>query len=178
MKTDLELETWRQEWRDRTEPLPELKKKIRRQNLRTAAAAIAICLCLAVSSTEAWLHRSWFMAGMAAGIAFAGVFVGGFAWWVRRGAWKPTAQTTLAYAELSYKRAVAKARTLRFSFHLLLAMIVLFAGFTAWHWHDFHLRERMILGAIVIELFFLKHLERRKKREIVETKKLVDDLKE
>ena len=35
MTSDLELETWQREWQEQTEPLPELKKKIKRQNLQT-----------------------------------------------------------------------------------------------------------------------------------------------
>jgi hypothetical protein len=42
---DAELETWRREWRDRAEPLPELKKKIKRQNLQTIAAGIVLAAC-------------------------------------------------------------------------------------------------------------------------------------
>ena len=109
MNHDTELEIWQREWQEQTEPLPDLKKKIRRQNLKTVAAIFAVCVCLAISTAAALRTRSSFMAGMAVGIAFAGVFLGGYAWWVRRGAWKPTAQTTLAYAELSHRRAVAKA---------------------------------------------------------------------
>jgi uncharacterized membrane protein YozB (DUF420 family) len=176
--TDTELETWQQEWRDQTEPLPDLKRKIRRQNLRTAGAVVAICLCLAVSTIAARRNHSWFLAGMAAGIGFAGVFMGSYAWWVRRGAWRPTAQTTLAYAELSHKRAIAKVRTLHFAFYFLLATTVLLAGFVAWNAKNFHVRDGAILAAIVVELFFLKYYGRRKQREIEETKKVIDDLKE
>jgi hypothetical protein len=175
--TDTELETWKQEWRDQTEALPELKRKIRRQNLRTAGAIIAVCLCLAFSVIVAMRTRSPFMAGMAAGIGFAGVFLGGYAWWVRRGAWKPTAQTTLAYAELFHRRAAAKARTLRFSFNFLLVATVLLAGFLAWNWRNFHTRDGIVLAALVIELFVLKRFGRRKKREAEETGKLVEDMK-
>ncbi len=178
MTIDTELENWQREWRHQTESLPELKRKIRRQNLRTVAAVVAICVCLALSTAGALRARSVFLAGLATGIAFASLFAGGYAWWVRRGAWRPTAQTTLAYAELSYKRAVAKARTLRFSFYFLLIATVLFAAFTAWNWKNFRARDGVILAAIVLELFFFKYYGRRKKREIEETKKLVDSLKE
>jgi hypothetical protein len=169
--TDIELETWKQEWRDQTDVLPEFKRKIRRQNIRTAAAIIAVCLCLAFSVVVALRTRSPFMAGMAAGIGFAGVFLGGYAWWVRRGAWKPTAQTTLAYAELCHRRAVAKARTLRFSFNFLLVT------FVAWNWRHFHARDGIVIAALVVELFVMKRYGRRKKREAAETGKLVNDLK-
>lgn len=178
MTTDTELETWRREWRDQTEPLPELKRKIRRQNLRTAAAVGAICGCLALSTIEALRIRSAFIAGLAVGIGFASLVLGAYAWWVRRGAWKPTAQTTLAYAELSYRRAVAKSRTLRFSFYFLLAATFLLTAFAAWNWKHFAVRDGLIIAAMGIEAFFLRHYGRRKQREIEETKKLIDDMTE
>lgn len=177
MSNDTELEIWRQEWRDQTEPLPELRKKIKRQNLRTAAAIVAIGVCLAVSTSVALKTRSPFMAGLAAGIVFASVFMGGYAWWVRRGAWKPTAQTTLAYAELVHRRAIARARIVRFAFYFLLIATVLLAGFVAWNWKNFHARDGVIIAAMTVELFFMKHFGERKQREIEATRKLIDDLK-
>ena len=158
MTTDTELESWRREWRDQAEPLPELKRKIKRQNLRMIAGVIAICMCLAISAIEAFRHRSAFETGMAVGISFAGLFLGGYTWWVRRGAWKPTAQTTLAYAELAYKRAIAKSRTIRVSFYLLLATTVLLTALVARDWKNLSLRDSVIIAAIVAELFFLKYL--------------------
>ena len=178
MNTDTELETWRQVWRDQSEPLPALKKKIRRQNLRMAAGVAAICVCLALSTMAAVRTRSWFIAGLATGIGFASLFLGSYAWWVRRGAWKPTAQTTLAYAELSYKRVIAKSRTLRFSFYFMFATVLLFTVFVAWNWKTLGVREGIIVAAMVAELFFLKRCGRRKEQEIKETKKLIDDMQE
>ena len=178
MKTDLELESWRQEWRDQTEPLPQLKKKIRRQNLRTAAAVIAIVCIAALSTVEALRTHSSLVAGFAVGLVVASVCVGSFAWWVRRGAWKPAAQTTLAYAELSYKRAVSRARTLNFAFYFLLITVVLFAAFSAWNWRNLHVRDGAVLAALVLELFFLRHYEKRKRREIEETTKLIENIQE
>lgn len=178
MSSDTELETWRLEWRNHTEPLPDLKKKIRRQNLRMAAGIFAICLCLAISTVMAMRSQSSFMAGVAAGIACASLFLGGYAWRVRRGAWKPTAQTTLAYAELCYRRAVAKARILHFSFYFLLVATVLLAALMGWNWKHFQARDGMVLAALVSELFFFKYLGRRKQREMEETRKLVNDLKQ
>lgn len=174
---DTELEIWQREWQDPIEPLPDLKKKIRRQNLQTVVAILAICVCLTGSTVAALHTRAPFVAGLAAGIAFAGLFLGGYAWRVRRGAWKPTAQTTLAYAELSYKRAVARGRTARFSFYFLLAATLLLAAFVGWNWRNFHTRDGVVVAAMATELFFLKHVERRKQREIEQTGKLLEDLK-
>ena len=177
MNHDTELETWQQEWRAQTEPLPDLKKKIRRQNLQIVAAIFAVGVCLAISTVVALRTRSPFVAGLAVGIAFAGLLLGGYAGWVRRGAWKPTAQTTLAYAELCYRRAIAKARTARFSFYFLLVATLLLASFVGWNWRRFRTRDGVIVAAMVAELFFLKHVERRKQRELEETEKLFNDLK-
>lgn len=177
MTTDTELETWQREWRDQTAPLPDWKRKIRLQNLRSVVGVIAICLCLTLSIVEALRTRSAFMAGLASGIGFASVLLGGYALRVQRGAWRPTAQTTLAYAELCHKRAIAKARTLRFSIYVLLVATILCTALVAWNWKNFHARDGVIVAALVAELFFLQHYERRKKREIEETRKLLDDLK-
>lgn len=178
MTVDTELETWRREWRSQPEPLPELKKKIKRQNQRTIGAIAAICVCLALSTVEAMRTRSSFIAGLATGLWFASLFLGSYAWWVRRGAWKPTAQTTLAFLELSYKRAVAKARTIRFSFYFLLTVTILYGAFVTWNWKTFSAREAVVLVGIVTELFLFRYYGRRKKREIEETKKLLDQTRE
>jgi hypothetical protein len=176
--TDTELETWRQEWRDQTQPLPELKRKIQRQNLRTFAAIVAVCTCLAFSTIEAVRTRSWFMAGLATGIGFAAALLGAYGLWVRRGAWRPAAQTTLAYAELCYQRAISRARILRFSFRFLLIATALFTLFMAWNWKNFHARDGAIIAAMAVESFFLRYYAQRKQREIEETKQLVDGLRE
>jgi hypothetical protein len=175
---DQELETWRREWHEQTGPLPDLKKKIKRQNLRMVAGGILLGACLAFTTLEALQTRGVFMSGMASGIWFATLVGGSYAWWVRRGAWKPTAQTTLAYAELAHKRAIAKARTIRFSFYFLLTATLLFALFAVWNWKAFAARDGLVIAAMVLELFYFVYLGRRKKREIGETGKLVDQVKE
>jgi hypothetical protein len=175
---DTELENWRHEWRDRPEPLPELKRKIRRQNQRTAAAIVAVVVCLVISTVVALRTHNSFMNGLAVGIAFAGVLLGGYGWWVRRGAWKPTAQSTVAYADLSYKRAVARSRTLRFSFYFLLTATVLFVAFIAWNWTHFAARDGVVAVAMAVEVCFLKRSELRKKQEVEQAKKLLDNFNE
>ena len=182
MTIDTELEMWRREWRDQTAPFPALKRKIRRQNLRIIAAVAAIALCLVLATVGALRSRSSFMAGLVVGIAFASVFQGGYAWWARRGAWKPAGQTTLAYAELSYKRALATARTTRFSFYFLLVGTVLYTGFVAWNWMAWTAAPRatgaLVVAAMVIELFLLWDNRRRAKREIEETGKLLEQTRQ
>ena len=175
MTRDIELESWQQEWRDQTEPLPELKKKIKRQNLRTALAIVAVVVGLALSTAAALRGHGSFMSGLATGMWFACIVMGGYAWRVRRGAWKPSAQTTLAYAELANKRALAKARTLRFAFYFLLTATVLFAGFAAWLWRTASDKWllALVLTGMVAELCWMRYLARRNRREVEKTRKLL-----
>ena len=175
---DIELEIWRREWRTRTEPLPELKKKIRHHNLQMIVAVTIICVFLALSTIEALRTQSSLMTGLAVGFWFTSLLVGSYAWWVRRRAWTPTAQTTAAYLELSYNRAIAKARTIRFSFYFLLSATVLFTGLSAWNWQAFSTREALIFAALVSELFLFRHYGVRMKGEIEETKKLMEQTRE
>jgi predicted lysophospholipase L1 biosynthesis ABC-type transport system permease subunit len=178
MTTDTELERWQQEWREHTDPLPELKKKIRRQNWQTAAAIIAICACIVLATLAAIHRQSAFFAGSATGMGVASILLGGYAWWVKRGSWKPAANTTLAYAQLTHKRAHAKARILRFAFYMLLVTVILFSGFIAWNVKQAHARDWFIDAALIAEIFYIKRQERRKLLEAQETKKLIEDIRE
>jgi TRAP-type C4-dicarboxylate transport system permease large subunit len=178
VSVDTELETWRQDWLSESDPLPELKRKIHRQNLWMIAAVVALVVCVAVSAVWASRTHSSFAAGLLAGLLFSSLCVGAYSWWVRRGAWKPAVQTTLAYAELTYKRAIAKVQTLRFSFWFLLAAIVAFGVILACDWKHFHAPFAAILAAMVVELFWIRSKERRKRAEVDEAAKLIENLKE
>jgi hypothetical protein len=79
--------------------------------------------------------------------------------------------------ELAHRRAVAKARQLRFSSFLLLAATLLFALFVAWD-SKLRLRDIAIIGALGLEWVFFRHYERRKRREVKQTKELIEDMKE
>ena len=111
-------------------------------------------------------------------MGFASMVLGGYAWWVKRGAWKPAANTILAYAELTHKRAQAKSRLLHFAFYFLLVTVILFSGFLAWNLKRVHPRDVFIDAALIAELFYIKRQERRKLQEMQETKKLIEDLRE
>ncbi|HEX4002712.1 MAG TPA: hypothetical protein VHX36_08690 [Candidatus Acidoferrales bacterium] len=172
MTVDTELDVWRRDWQEETEPFPMLKRKIRRQNLRIAGAVIAIAACLVVSTIEAVRTGNAFVAGLATGIGFAGIVQGGYAWRVRRGAWRPASQTTLAYAELAYKRAAATARTTRFSFRFIVIAAAVYAGVAVWHWKTFSLAYGLILVAMVIEAFWLNYNRQRAARGLEDSRKL------
>jgi hypothetical protein len=176
---DNELETWKVQWRAESEPLPRLKKKVERQNLKGALGVLAICACFAFAVVEALRTRNSFWEGLAIGIAIASVVLGSFTWWVKRGAWKPAAKTTLGYAELLHKRAVAKSRTLRFAFHFLLVATILFAAFLAWNWKSFRVtRDAAVMAAMALEMLWFWRLRKRVQHEAGQLKQLIKDLTE
>lgn len=177
MTADTELENWKQEWGERTGPLPQWQTRIRRQNLWTAAAAVTLGVGLTLATAWAAQARTSFTAGLAVGMWLATLVLGSGAWWLRRGAWKPNAQTTLAYMELAHRRAVAKARQLQLSFYLLLSAILLLAIIAAWNWKAPSMRDLAILAVLGFELIYLRRFRQRKQREAERTRKLIDDMR-
>jgi hypothetical protein len=175
---DTELATWQQEWREQTEPLPDVRKKIKRQDQWTTFAIAAACILLVLSAIAALHTHNSFFSGFAAGLWFTCLTTGAYAWRVKRGTWKPTAQTTAAYIELWHKRAIARERIIRFGFRFLLTAIVLYAGFAAWHWRDFSKMGVVVLTAMIAELFWFVRIGRKKRQEIELTQKLLQSSKE
>jgi hypothetical protein len=176
---DAELDSWKSAWRERTDPFPALKRKIARQNLRTIAAIVALLLCMGLSIAGAVHFDTVFMYGLVTGLWSTALIVGAHAWWVRRGAWKATAQTTLAYAELSHRRAVARARTLRFTLIYGLVLIVLITGVLAWNWRDLSTISALIVLAMSIELLIFRYyLQPRRRRDVEEAARLVAYIRE
>jgi hypothetical protein len=175
-----ELETWRREWREVSDPLPDLKKKIRRQNRRMVLVVAILCFCLAASTVAALRTGNSFLSGLAAGLWVTSVLSGCCSWWVRRGTWRPAAQTTRAFLELSYKRAVAKSQTIRFCVYFLAIAMLLYAGALLYFWSTSSLKPLglLVFAAMIAELFFLRRLGRRKQREVQETRRLLEQITE
>ena len=183
MNLDTELESWKQEWREPSGALPDaklddLKRKIKKQDRRTAIAIVTVCVCLAISTFAAWRLRTAFLEGLASGIWFASLTVGAYAWSVKRGTWKPTAETTAAYIELSYKRAVARARTARFIFWMIVVATILYGCFLVWDWKGASPRFISIFAAMVAETFWLYAVARKGKRAVETTRKLMESSRE
>jgi Na+/melibiose symporter-like transporter len=170
MTVDTELESLRQSWRRDTEPLPELKRRIRRQNRRMAWGVALLALVLIAATVMAVLHPDSFWRGFLVGVAIAILVGGGYAWWVRRETWAPAAETTQAFLELLHKRAVADLRKLRFLRHFLLVTLVLLAAFEIWRGYTITTRTALIFAAMALEWIFLMALERRKARAVESTR--------
>jgi hypothetical protein len=186
---DRELELWKEEWRAETGPLPTLKKKVRRQTLLMIAgwvvAVPAAVLGLAYfarlvmrdPSPDNIVLTSFGWVGMPLAMAF---FV-----WNQIGIWRPNAQTTRAYAELSYKRARSELRGLRVVFYMLYAE-VFFLACVIWIF-----RVKWILHAsptdrfgrlVVVPVVFLGTwifmiwYRRHKNKQLTESKSFLDQL--
>jgi hypothetical protein len=175
---DTELATWQQEWREQTEPLPDVRKKIKHQDQWTTFAIAAACILMVASLIAALHTHKSFFSGFAAGLWFTCLTAGAYAWRVKRGTWKPAAQTTAAYIELWHKRAVARERIVRFAFRFLLIAIVLYAGFAAWNWKDFSKMGVIVLTAMIAELFWFVRIGQKRRQEIELTRKLLESSRE
>jgi hypothetical protein len=128
---DRELELWKEEWRAETGPLPALKKKVRRQTLRMTVGWV-----VAVPATVFGL--AYFARLVLRDPSPDNIVVTAFVWvamplafaffaWNQIGIWRPDAQTTRAYAELSCKRVRAELRGLRVAFYVLCAEVFFLA---------------------------------------------------
>jgi len=170
---DPELASWRREWHQQPEQLPDLKKKIRRQDRRGLLQAGLMGGFLIFSLVAVWHFETSLSRGFATGLWFGCLIMGVYVWRVRRGTWKPAAQTTAAYLVLLHKRAVAKHSIVQFAFRFLLTTAVLYAGFVAWRWKHLSVEGAVVLAAIIAELFYLGYVARKRRREVDATKKLL-----
>jgi Flp pilus assembly protein TadB len=172
--TDIELEAWRREWRGAVAALPDPRQRIRRQNLRKALALSALVVCLAVSTVGAVREPGSFWKGLATGLWVTTLLVGGYAWRAHRGAWRPAAQTTQAYAELCFRRAQAQDRTRRFAFGLLLIATSLYVAYLALSDGPIGTVPALVAGGLVLELLLFLFLRRRDRRNVEEARRLME----
>jgi Na+/melibiose symporter-like transporter len=190
---DRELEIWRQEWRDETAPLPEIKKKIERRNRRfllsNMVAVVGLVAILVFATVVAWRDPRPEKIAWAVGIWVLGFVGSGYRLWVQRGTWRPAAQTTRAFVELSYNRAVAKVRAIRFGFYGILVWVAYYAALAVWKWNvvwpdvkadpgDWALALGGVLLMLAAAFLWLAWLRRRKVVELEEAKKLLEEMKQ
>lgn len=170
---DPELASWRREWHEQAEQLPNLKKKIKRQDRRGILQAFLVGALLVLSLIGVWHFQTSLSRGFATGAWFSCLIMGVYVWRARRGTWKPAAQTTEAYLVLLHKRAVAKQKIVQFAFRFLLTTTLLYAGFLAWRWKHFSAVSAVVLVALTGELFLLRYMERKRQRQVDATQKLL-----
>jgi hypothetical protein len=190
---DRELQTWQKEWRNATEPLPEIQKKIKRQNrgfvLGNTGAALAFFGGLALSVVAVRQEPSPERIAWAVGIWVLAFVSGGYRLWNQRGTWRAATQSTRAFVELAHKRTVAKLRSIRFSFYAIGAWAIFCAVLTAWRWNalfpEFHAHLAEYVGALggsllmfVAAFLYLAWYQRRKTTELEQTKRILEAMKE
>lgn len=117
----------------------------------------------------------WF--GLPLGFAF---FV-----WNQIGTWRPDAESTRAYAELSYKRLLAEVRGLRFSFYVLYAdacflasVIWIFRVKRILHAPPADRFARLVVMPVVLlgTWIFMVWYKRRKNKQLAEAKSFLEQL--
>jgi len=186
---DRELERWKEEWRAETGPLPTLTQKVRRQTLWMSVgwvvAVPAFVLGLAyfaklvvrVSSPDNIALTAFVWVGMPLAIAFSV--------WNQIGTWRPDAQTTRAYAELSYKRARSELSGLRFAFYVLYVEVFLLACViwifrVKWILHASptdRFARLVVLPVVVLGMWiFMIWLRRRRTIRLAEAKSFLEQL--
>jgi hypothetical protein len=193
MTEDRELETWREQWCSVAEPLPELHKKIKHQNLFFVISNIAAGLTFvaalifatwAVRQEPSRLRISW-----AVGIGVLVFVCAGYRIWAQRGTWHSEAQSTRAFVELWHRRLVTKIRLIRMAFYLISVWIVFCGLLAAANWSvigpDVHahptdwLRDIGILIVGLVGVFvWLTWYRQRKLARLDEVKKLLDGMKD
>lgn len=124
---DDELRDWMADWQADPEPAPEIRdairQRIKRKSLRMAlAVAFEILFTLAML---AFLTRSAlrdpapFNVGAMVCLALLVLWIEGCSLWYLRGTWRPSAETTSAFLDLSLLRCRRRLRALRAGWWLL-----------------------------------------------------------
>jgi flagellar biogenesis protein FliO len=193
MIEDRELESWREQWRSVAEPLPEIQRRVKRQNFRfvmsnlVAAIAFVVALILAVMAVRQ--EPSRLRIGWAVGIGILVFVCAGYRMWAQRGTWRPGTQSTRAFVELWHRRVMAKIRLIRAGLYLVPAWIVFCAALAAANWTaigpDIHAHPTdwlQVLGAVFLmvlgAVLWLAWYRRRKLAELHEVKGILDEMKD
>ncbi|HLJ88322.1 MAG TPA: hypothetical protein VKZ53_15995 [Candidatus Angelobacter sp.] len=189
--SDLELEAWQKAWHSETEPLPELKKRVQRQSRWwIARTATGVVLLLGIGAFAIWaalLEPSAVRVVWAVGVwitILAGIVHRA---WNQRQTWRPSAQTTLAFAELMYRRALAKVRAVHFSVHLVWAYYAFYAVLCVWQgktlWQSMKADPLVWIGVGagmlltgVAYWMWMRWLLRRRNKALEKAKKFLDEL--
>jgi len=191
MIEDRELDTWREQWRNVAQPLPEIHKKIRRQNHWFVVSNVAaLCGLVAALIFAAWaVHKqpSGMRIAWAIGLSVMVFVCAGYRIWLQRGTWRAESQSTRAFVELWHRRVAAKLRMLRMGFYLIPAWIIFCSVVAAANWsvigpdvhahpHDWVVVVVVVVLMVVAAFLKLAWYRRRKLRELSEVKTLLEEL--
>jgi O-antigen/teichoic acid export membrane protein len=190
---DRELDIWREQWRSAAEPLPEIQRKIKWQNLRfmisNVAAAILLIAVLIFAMWAVRQHPSRLRIGWAVGISVLVFVSAGCRLWVQRGTWRAESQSTRAFVELRHRRLMARLRLIRMANYLLPAWLVFCAALAAVNWNVIgpdvraHPTEWLwVLGSIFLmvlaSFLWLAWCRRRKLAELRRVERTLDEMQD
>jgi hypothetical protein len=120
MNTDVELESWRRQWQSAAEPavradaIEQLRRRVLRETRRLKLNLIwPILVTVVIGGAMIWraLRSEQFLDVMLAvetWIFIAVIWAGSL--WIARGTWRPLADTTAAFVDLSIRRREANLR--------------------------------------------------------------------
>ena len=134
MNTDGELESWRRQWRGRSEPAAEADavERLRRRVLRETRwikvgliAPILVTLVVGATIVSRALRTGQaidVLLAVEAWIFIVVIWVGCL--WIARGTWRPLADTTAAFVDISIRRREANLRGAIFGACLYVLQLV------------------------------------------------------
>lgn len=134
-ESDDELREWMADWQAEPEPAPEvrdaIRRRVKRQSLKMALSlagegGLTVGLLAIVANSAVRWPEPLNLAAMA-GLAALILWAMGSGLWYRRGTWRPAAETTSAFLDLSILRCRRRLAALRAGWFLLaveLAILV------------------------------------------------------
>jgi hypothetical protein len=184
MNMDKDWEAWTREWHEEAAPAPgiesAIERRVRRQSARLALLSVmegAVALGLLALSAIVAADRPTPLVLVWAGAIWILVFVAwGFSLWNRRGIWRPAAQNTRAFVEVSLERCARRLRTVRFAAWLLVSEVLFLILWGSWEYRsdpggfseraDLHMARYGLITLLVIGIsVWLIWLRRRTLRE-------------
>ena len=133
MTTDVELESWRRQWQSRSEPRvdADAAERLRRRVLRETRGLKVhlIWPVLVTIVVGGWITSRALRTGQTLDVvlaieswAFIAVVWAG-SLWIARGTWRPLADTTAAFVDISIRRRAANLHGLTFGACLYVAQL-------------------------------------------------------
>jgi len=186
---DRELELWKQEWQaEAPGSLPRLRKRVRFQTARMVASnllGLGMIVAMLIHATRV-VQRQHDPQTIVWGVAVL-LFLGTattFTVWNQIGIWRVETESTRAYAELSYKRALTKIRKTRFMLGLFFAGVAFDFAYLLWEdWPMIGLQPAMFfthLARISVTLLalwlFIQWYGRRKARQLEQARLFMEEL--
>jgi hypothetical protein len=149
---DDELLAWRTDWQAEAGPSPEalaaIRRRVKRQSrgmalllageLTLAAGALVVLIGFAVR------HPDPVDVMTMAGLCLLTLWATACSLWLRRGLWKPEAETVAAFLALAVDRGNRRLRSLRAAWWLLGGEVALFIP---WIWHSLPIRGGSLAAA-------------------------------